>query len=69
MIRCHVFSLQAENTHLNERDIKPTWSNVYRDINGFGFVITVTLPLVVSTSVSERLAYRVNHNNSVSFLG
>ena len=62
-------STQSENEHLNNVDVAETWSNVYKDINGFGFVVTVTLPLVVSTSLSEKLSTGVDRENSVSFLG
>ena len=55
--------------HLNGKEIAPTWSNAYIDISGFGLVITVTLPLVVKTSASERRTTGIAANNSVSFLG
>lgn len=55
--------------HLNNKEVEPTWSNVYKDVDGFGFVLTVTLPVVVSTSDSEKLVRDIEYNNSVSFLG
>ena len=60
---------QAETMHLIDEPIEPTWSNVYKDLNGFGFVVTVTLPVVVATSRSERFVTGISFNNSVSFLG
>ena len=55
--------------HLYNEEIRPTWSNVYKDLNGFGFVVTVTLPVVVATSLSERIVTEIEFKNSVSFLG
>ena len=51
------------------KDVLPTWSNAYKDLGGFGLVITVTMPVVVGTSHSERIATQVSNNNSVSLLG
>ena len=47
----------------------PTWSNAYIDLGGFGLVITVTLPIVVDTSVTEIETTGIEGNNSVSLLG
>ena len=60
---------QIGNTPLKDRSIQPTWSNAYKDLGGFGLVITVTLPVVVGTSESERMVTKVANNNSVSLLG
>ena len=61
--------LQIGNTPLKDQTIQPTWSNAYKDLGGFGLVITVTLPVVVGTSESERMVTKVANNNSVSLLG
>ena len=58
---------QVGNSPLKDAIVAPTWSNAYIDLAGFGLVITVTLPIVVGTSESEKIA--VKSNNSVALLG
>ena len=61
--------VKEENIELADVEVHPTWSNAYIDMAGFGLVITVTLPVVAPTTLTQKCVINSSDNRNLSFIG